>query len=106
MKTLDLELILSALPTKAAQSDIEKAVKERAKRLLYLMSLLEDEFITDTILAVPKEDWDIEEELWALTERSTPVAEYILDSHLTRHQYHRCYDRFRSAPLPKPKDFV
>ena len=42
------------------------------------MGLLEEEIITEEVLSVPREEWDIGDEIAALCDGSTPVARYIL----------------------------
>lgn len=107
MKTLDLEYINNLLPNITIHHDeTDKAIKEKAERLLYLMSLLEGEYISAEIIAIPLEEWDIEEDIFALNDKSTPIAEYIINSQETRDQYHHCIACFRAAPLPEPKEFV
>lgn len=107
MKKLDLQYIkehLPALVTRTVQTDHE--VRKKAQRVLYLMRLLEDQIITEEILSVPREEWDIGDEIAALCDGSTPVAQYIFKTDETRRWHNRCYQNFRYESLPRSVEYV
>ncbi len=107
MKILDIDYLNSAISAKAEhKSKIDDVIKDEAQRILRLMDFLTEEYITEEILAVPLEEWELEEELVALEEGTTPIARYILANEEKRNYYNHYYNQFRSAPLPKAQDFV
>ena len=107
MKKLDLDYIKAHLPAMVTQTEqTSPEVKKEAQRVLYLMRLLEDQIITEEILSVPREEWDIGDEIAALCDGSTPVAQYIFKTDETRRWHNRCYQNFRYESLPRSAEYV
>ncbi len=106
MKILDIDYLNGEILAKAESTSKTDDVRDDAQRILHLMDLLTEEYINEEILAVPVEEWAFEEELVALEDGTTPIARYILANEEKRGFHNHYYSQFRTAPLPKARDFV
>ncbi len=107
IKVLDIEYCHKKIVANSKPlNEIDNVVRNEAQRILRLMDLLTEEYISEEILAVPIEEWEFEEELVALEEGTTPIARYILANEEKRCHYNHYYRQFRATPLPKPQEFV
>ena len=107
MKVFDISQLNGLILAKAEPcNNIPDIIRDEAQRVLRLMSLLEQEYISEEILAIPEIEWDIEEHLCALEDGTTEVASYILANEEKNSLYRHYFWQFRAAPLPKPQEFV